>query len=75
MFIGGRGLCPCGHTDRFLERRVSEVEAEVASIQGRNAMIPSPPVTWIGRLVVQPVRERVAHALDPTPASILSTSR
>jgi DNA-binding transcriptional MerR regulator len=31
--IRDRGLCPCGHTESILDRRVSEIEAEIASLQ------------------------------------------
>jgi hypothetical protein len=33
MFIDDRGRCRRGHTEHLLERRVSEVEAEVASLE------------------------------------------
>jgi DNA-binding transcriptional MerR regulator len=32
--IRDRGVCPCGHTESLLDHRVSEIEAEIASLQG-----------------------------------------
>jgi hypothetical protein len=37
MFIDDRGRCRRGHTEHLLERRVSEVEAEVASLEETSA--------------------------------------
>jgi DNA-binding transcriptional MerR regulator len=31
--IGDRGLCPCGHTESLLDRRVSEIDGEIASLR------------------------------------------
>jgi DNA-binding transcriptional MerR regulator len=31
--IWDRGFCPCGHTERLLDRRVSEIESEIASLR------------------------------------------
>jgi DNA-binding transcriptional MerR regulator len=32
--IWDRGLCPCGHTEELLRRRVSEIDAEIAGLEG-----------------------------------------
>jgi DNA-binding transcriptional MerR regulator len=31
--IGDRGQCPCGHTETLLDHRVSEIDAEIASLR------------------------------------------
>lgn len=31
--IRDRGLCPCGHTEDLLRRRMSEIDAEIAGLQ------------------------------------------
>lgn len=31
--IGDRGLCPCGHTESLLDRRVSEIDVEIAGLR------------------------------------------
>jgi DNA-binding transcriptional MerR regulator len=31
--IWDRGLCPCGHTEELLRRRVSEIDAEIAGLE------------------------------------------
>jgi DNA-binding transcriptional MerR regulator len=33
--IRDRGLCPCGHTEDLLKRRVSEIDAEITGLQRR----------------------------------------
>ncbi len=32
-----RGLCPCGHTEDLLSRRVAEIDAEIAGLQETKA--------------------------------------
>ena len=32
-----KGLCPCGHTDRFLRTRMAEVDAEIARLTALRA--------------------------------------
>ena len=31
--IRDRGLCPCGHTESLLDRRVSEIDAEIEQLE------------------------------------------
>jgi DNA-binding transcriptional MerR regulator len=35
--IRDRGLCPCGHTEDLLRRRVSEIDAEITGLQKTKA--------------------------------------
>jgi DNA-binding transcriptional MerR regulator len=35
--IRDRGLCPCGHTEDLLRRRVSEIDAEITELQETKA--------------------------------------
>jgi DNA-binding transcriptional MerR regulator len=35
--ISDRGLCPCGHTEDLLRRRVSEIDAEITGLQETKA--------------------------------------
>jgi DNA-binding transcriptional MerR regulator len=35
--IRDRGLCPCGHTEDLLRRRVSEIDAEITGLQETKA--------------------------------------
>jgi DNA-binding transcriptional MerR regulator len=35
--IRDRGLCPCGHTEDLLNRRVSEIDAEITGLQETRA--------------------------------------
>jgi DNA-binding transcriptional MerR regulator len=35
--IRDRGLCPCGHTEDLLSRRVSEIDAEIAGLKETKA--------------------------------------
>jgi DNA-binding transcriptional MerR regulator len=35
--IRDRGLCPCGHTEELLRRRVSEIDSEISGLQETKA--------------------------------------
>jgi hypothetical protein len=35
--IRDRGLCPCGHTEDLLRRRVSEIDSEITGLQETKA--------------------------------------
>ncbi len=34
LAIRDRGACPCGHTQRLLEQRVTEIDAEIRQLRG-----------------------------------------
>jgi DNA-binding transcriptional MerR regulator len=37
LHIRDRGLCPCGHTEELLRRRVSEIDSEISGLQETKA--------------------------------------
>ena len=37
LAIGDQGLCPCGHTEALLRKRIAEIDAQVAELQAVRA--------------------------------------
>lgn len=67
--IGDRGLCPCGHAETLLDRRMAEIDTEIASLRRtkqdllafrtRFAAIDCPP-----SIQPWPCAEQFASAVD-----------
>jgi DNA-binding transcriptional MerR regulator len=78
--IWDRGLCPCGHTEELLRRRVSEVDAEIAGLEEtkRELLAFTRRFTGIGcpeGAEPWPCAEEFIAAADPTRREVTRLGR
>jgi DNA-binding transcriptional MerR regulator len=58
LAISDQGLCPCGHTEALLRRRMAEIDAQVAELQAVRAELARMVDQYPGQACQDPAADR-----------------